>query len=541
MARPVLAVGLDALSPVLLEQWIQAGELPVLAALAAESSYARQCNFDLYRTENSWLTLLHGCSPEISREWGHQSYDAGSYRVVERASYAFRELPPFYALGSRKRVAVFDVPLAGLVEGVDGIQLLGWGTEVNQILRQSSPSGLMGEMIREHGRHPLYDTITNADDGSETLSYRIPSVYDVDRLRVVRDHLVSAVRQRTAILLDLLGRERWDLVFLAYGEIHTAGHLFWHLGRPHPIGEALLREAGSDFLLDVMKVIDQALGELLDAVSDDTDICVFSPHGMQANSLDLYSMAFLPELLYRWSSGESAFRGASAGSPLARPRLDCSRHWRDEVWELRTPHGDRVLESPASQGVRGDPLDWDPGNWYRRLWPGMRAFVLPGYSEGLVRLNVTGRDGSGGIAPADFSKVSEELIEVVKGLTDARTGCPMVERIVRVRTEPGPAGAGAGAGESPADLMVVWREDQVTDVVEHPRFGQIGPIPFFRTGGHATEGFLLARGEGFEPGVRREAIATPDATATILHALGIPLPEHVRGIPLQRTYPRSGR
>ena len=535
MRKPVIVIGLDALSPILLEQWMEAGELPALGALAQQGTYARQRNYDFYRTENSWLTLLHGCSPEISHEWGHQTYDAGTYRVTERASYAFRELPPFYALGSRRRVAVFDVPLTGLVDDVDGIQLLGWGTEVNQILRQSSPPDLMAEMISSHGRHPLYDTITNADDGSETLSYRIPSVYDVERLRSVRDQLLSAVRQRTAILRELLRRDRWDLVFCAYGEIHTAGHLFWHLGRPHPIADALLPKAGSDFLLDVMKGIDNALAALMDDVSADADVYVLSPHGMQANSLDLYSMAFLPELLYRWSSGEMAFRGASAGAALVPPRLDYARHWRDEIWDLRTHHGDQVLESPFSQEARGDPLDWDPGNWYRPLWPKMRAFSLPGYSEGLVRLNVIGRDGPGGIAPGDFAATCDELTEIIDALTDARTGERMVERVVRVRDQPGLHSSTA----SSADLMVVWREGLVTDVVEHPDFGQIGPVPFFRTGGHATEGFVLARGGEFAPGERLAAVQTADVTSTILHSLDIPPPTHAQGTPMQTALARN--
>lgn len=536
MARPVLVVGLDALSPSLLEQWMDHGELPVLAALARQGTYARQRNYSFYRTENSWLTLLHGCSPEISHEWGHQAYDAGSYRVIEWASYAFRKFPPFYALGDRKRVAVFDVPLTGLVDDVDGIQLLGWGTEVNQILRQSSPADLMAEMISRHGRHPLYDTITNADDGSETLSYRIPSIYDVHRLRRVRDQLLSAVRQRTAILREILRRDCWDLVFCAYGEIHTAGHLFWHVGRQHPIAEALLRQAGSDFMLDVMKGIDRALADLMDDVSGETDVYVLSPHGMQGNSLDLYSMVFLPELLYRWSSGKMAFKGARAGSALLPPRLDYSRHWRDEIWDLRTHHGEQVLESPLSQEARGDPLDWDPGNWYRPLWPKMRAFSLPGYSEGLVRLNVVGRDGPGGIAPGDFATTCDELTAIIDALTDARSGERMVERIVRVRNQPGLNSSTA----SSADLMVVWREGLVTDVVEHPHFGQIGPVPFFRTGGHATEGFVLARGAEFAPGERRAAVQTADVTATILHSMDISPPAHAQGTPMQTVVLRNG-
>jgi predicted AlkP superfamily phosphohydrolase/phosphomutase len=528
MAAPVIAIGLDALAPEVLEGWVAEGRLPTLGALFDQGVYARQRNFSLYRTENSWLTLLHGCSPETSHEWGHQVYDAGAYETRENASYSFKRYAPFYALGEGRRVAVFDIPLVGLVGGVDGVQLLGWGTEVNQILRQSSPPELMGEIIARHGRHPLYDTIGNADDGSETLSYRIPCLYDMELLRSIRDRLIESTRQRTAIIRELLRRERWDLLFCAYAEVHTAGHLFWHLGREHPLSAPFGAAAGGDFLFDVARAVDEALGTLLDDLPEGADLFVFSPHSMQANSLDLSLMYFLPELLYRWSTGRAAFPGMGANGPPPPPRLDYTRHWREEVWDLRTPHGDVALESPAVQEARRDPLDWDPGNWYRPLWPTMKAFTLPGYSEGLIRVNVAGRDGPGGIAPEDYARTCDELAALVGALVDARSGEALAGKILRIRADPWEDGPDL----SPADLMVIWRDDIATDAVRHPSYGLIGPVPFFRSGGHATEGFVLARGAGFAPGTRLPPVATPDVTATLLHRLGVTVPDHVAGRPL---------
>jgi hypothetical protein len=29
--------------------------------------------------------------------------------------------------------------------------------------------------------------------------------------------------------------------------------------------------------------------------------------------------------------------------------IPCLSHWKDEMWRLRTPHGDQVLQSPAIQ------------------------------------------------------------------------------------------------------------------------------------------------------------------------------------------------
>ena len=281
---------------------------------------------------------------------------------------------------------------------------------------------------------------------------------------------------------------------------------------------------GPDFMLEVAQAIDTAVGELVDALPGDAQLFVFSPHGMECNALDLNAMLFLPELLYRWSTGRAALAQGDARVRPPAARTDYSRHWREEVWALRTAHGNDVLESPAEQGSRGDPLDWDPGNWYRSQWHAMRAFVLPGYSEGLVRLNVAGRDGPAGIAPQDFDRACEELSEMIGALVDARSGKPIVAGVARVRKAPQDEVAA-----SAADLIVSWNEDIGTDVVDHPVHGRIGPVPFFRTGGHSTDGFVLARGAGFTPGVRLAPITTPDFTATLLSQLGVAIPPHVRG------------
>ncbi|RQW78604.1 MAG: hypothetical protein EHM62_07345, partial [Methylococcus sp.] len=502
MSSPVMLIGIDSLPPELFEKWMAQGEMPNLSRLRNQSTFAIQKNFSLYRTENSWLTFLQGCSAESSEEWGHQDYQVGDYATTERASYGFSKYPPFYALCQHLRVAVFDVPLTGLVENVNGLQVLGWGTEVNQCLRESSPPGLVGELIKRHGRHPVYDRVLKATDDSTTLNYRIPSIYDLKGLQELKERMIEAVGQRTEIILDLMRREAWDMMLCVYAEAHTALHLFWHLSQPHPLHESLAAQVHSDFLLEVVRAIDSGIGILLAEMPAKQHLLVFSPHGMQANTLDIYSMLFLPELLYRWSTGHAALCEGETGTPPPPLKLDYSRHWREEIWALRTRHGDAVLESPFQQEVRKDPLDWDPGNWYRSCWPRLRAFTLPGYSEGLVRINVAGRDGPGGIPAEQFDSVCTELITLLHELKDVHSGQPIVAQVLRIRANPDEK----DASKPPADLMVCWREDVVTNVVEHHRHGRIGAAPYFRSGGHSTAGFVMARGPGFEAGSRLEDV-----------------------------------
>jgi hypothetical protein len=399
----------------------------------------------------------------------------------------------------QRRVCVFDVPLARPVDGVDGVQVLGWGTEVNQCLRVSRPEPLMAELIARHGGHPLFEPADAAsrlqhDGEAAVLSYRIPSSYDVDALADLSARLCVGAERRGRIMRDLLARAPWDVFLGVFSETHTSSHLLWHLSQPHPLRDALVREAATDPMRRVFQAVDDAIGSVVAALPDDAQIVLFSIYGIGANVLDVPSMAVLPETLFRWSfPGETALAPAcDAAMPL---HTRYGRHWKDEVWDLVAQGARSRLESPQAQASRNDPLAWQPANWYRPLWPGMKAFALPTYSEGLVRLNVEGREASGIVPRNRFAQTCDEVCALLDGLVDARTGRRMARQIVRTRRD-------AFAPGAPADLIVLWQEDSPTDVVDSAQVGRIGPLPYFRTGGHSSRGFVLAAGPGVEAGVR---------------------------------------
>ncbi len=414
---------------------------------------------------------------------------------------------------------------------------MGWGTEANQCLRVSRPPELINDLIARHGLHPLFEDasskqVSGADDKETVLSYRIPNAYDVPALFDLADRLRTGARRRAQIIGDLLGRGPWDFLLGVFAETHTAGHLLWHLSREHPLKNLLTTPRADDPMLRVFQAVDEGVGEVLAHVPKDAYLVIFSTYGLFANVLDLPSMVFLPELLYRWNfPGETGLGSGGHGGRPPPPRTNYRAYWAEEVWNLRAQRTHQRLESPAEQERRGDPLYWQPANWYRPLWPDMKAFALPTYSEGLIRINVKGRDAAGQVDGDEFGQTCDALCEYLSGVTDARSGRPMVREIMRARRDPfdkderGPA----------ADLIVLWQEDEPTDVVEAPGAGRIGPMPYFRSGGHSSKGFVLARGPGIEPGSRLPETHAEDLTATFFNLVGQSPPKHVCGRPVIRS------
>jgi predicted AlkP superfamily phosphohydrolase/phosphomutase len=361
---------------------------------------------------------------------------------------------------------------------------------------------------------------------------RLPSVYDREALRRFEAMLLAATARRAAIIDELWRRGPWDLFMPVFAEVHSAGHLLWHLSQPHPLHEAMAAASpGADPLLAVYQAVDRTIGDFAARLPPEVGLVVYAIHGMIVSSMDVCSTVVLPELLYRWSfPGKAALAAGEAGAVVPPPRLDYRRHWKDEVWELATAAGRAELESPAAQGRRGDPLDWQPTNWYRPLWPAMKAFAIPTYAEGIVRLNVIGREARGIVAPEAFDAVCDEIRGMLLRLRDPRSGKALVREVLRTR--PGPFAPGMRG--LPGDLMVLWQDERAVDVVDSPDLGRVGPVPFFRTGAHHPSGFMLARVPGIAPGTRLPEAQVPDLTATLLELLGAERPGHLEGRPLLR-------
>jgi hypothetical protein len=269
---------------------------------------------------------------------------------------------------------------------------------------------------------------------------------------------------------------------------------------------------------------------------------------MEPNSTDLPSLVFLPELLYRWSfpgkRGLEATRAGREAPPPAVPRPP--RTWTDEVWarkhdanpitrflRRRLPVEFFHYAIERRLGLNGVPLcpedcrlGHQPPMWYQPAWSRMRAFALPSFSEGYVRLNVRGREASGLVAPEDYLRVCDEIEELLAGMRDARTGEPMVANVMRTRR----SALDADPKLADADLLVQWTARPV-DVVDTPR-GRIGPLPFQRSGSHVERGFLLAAGPGIPSDSNGAEAHALDLAPTILSLVGAPIPGYMEGRPL---------
>ncbi|NET10341.1 MAG: nucleotide pyrophosphatase, partial [Symploca sp. SIO2B6] len=325
MGHPLVAIGLDAADPNLIEGWMAQGLLPTLSQLRQQGAYGRLKTFDYYRAETPWTTFLTGCSPQQTGYWAPLSFYPDRYAVDQIDAYAFDEYPPFYGLVGDRRVAVFDMPQAPLSDGVNGLQVLAWGAHAPMTPSHSQPASVLAEVTEQYGPHPV-------------LRRDHASTMDWEGLKRLQQSLATGVERRGEICRDLVQREPWDLFLTIFGESHAGGHYLWHLGHPdHPLYPLVARE-DDNLLLKTFQSMDRAIGRIIEQAPENADVVVFAAHGMGANVMDLPSMLFLPEVLYRWNfPGHYGIGWNPSGhipkKPLSGPRV--KRGWLGSTWSLK--------------------------------------------------------------------------------------------------------------------------------------------------------------------------------------------------------------
>lgn len=534
---PVVLVALDSADPVLYGRWLAEGRLPVLAGLRERGAWGRLAREQVAVPETGWSQMLTGRTSEELGFWSHFAFDPATYRTSVPGLCDYAAHPPFYALGGGARVAMVDVPQTPLAPGVDGIQVRAWGAHAPFSPRDSAPSDLLAALDDRHGRHPA----AGRDHG------RIWQRHSLSRLF---DRLLDGAARRGRLCAELLGREDWDLFFAAWGESHTAGHYFYHLSEADHAWHGQHPAIGHPSpMRRVAEAVDAGMGEMLAGVLDDASVIVFSLEGAIPNNVDIPSMVILPELLYRWAfPGQRGYAAGDAGTPVPdRWRQPWSLSWSRALWSHRDdPNAlrsglrrllpselarwsDRLLAAPPGPlHPRDAAISYQPATWFAPHWPRMRAFALPSFSDGFIRLNVRGREREGVVEPEDFARVCDEIEALLGEVVDARSGRPLLRDVTRCRPDAASRGSGAEA-----DLVARWSEDPA-DVVDHPRLGRIGPVPPMRPGGHRAEGFVLGVGPGFEPGGKLPDAAPVDLAPTVLRAMGRSLPTPAGGRPLQR-------
>lgn len=496
----VLLIGLDAAEPELVERWSRDGSLPNLAGLFARGSYGRLDPPDGVLLGPPWPSFYTG--KPVSEHGLYEYLVWRPDRMDETRATAVCPLHPFWReFGAEgPRAVVIDVPLVPSPQPVHGLEVTCWATHERLVPFSTQPPELGREIESRLGRPPMRAEI------HRRVSF--------DSLLRERDALVETTEYVADLATRLLGTEAWDLGVVCFSASHRAGHKLWSTTGSNGKGtEAQLSEL-SGALRDVYRAIDAAIGRVLELMGPDTDVLVFSLHGMGPNT----SRALvLPELLDRilgeaeQTSARLTLRRLRGAMPLA------VREWVKRQLPIRIQ--DRV------------------GTFWRtrRDWSRTRAISLAADIHGFIRINLAGREAEGIVKPEEYDALCDLIADGLMGFRDADTGVPAVSQVVR-RAELYPVGACA---DRLPDLIVVWSD---TPAAEHralvsDRHGLVewpapGANPDGRSGNHRLQGWIGGAGPSIAEGAELRGASILDIAPTALALLGSDPYPGMTGAPL---------
>ncbi len=530
--RRILALGMDGFEPTLADAFMADGAMPALAALRRRSARFRLDHGDAKRSGLAWEHVSTGLSPADAGRFSAVSFNPRDYSIWQNGT----SLRPFVA-DLPARAVVFDPPYFDLSRAPAARGIVGWGAHDPGIAPASTPRELWSEIESRFGPYPARQWIYG-------FSWPCP-----ETTRAMADGLVRAVDARAEAAGWLLAERLpdWDLAVVVVSELHSAIEALWHgIDPAHPLHHVPSAAPAGEGMRAVYQAVDRLVGNLVDRFPDAT-VVTFAAHGMGPNDADLPSMLLLPELLYRNSLGRRLLRepeswaNAAGGIPmlaagqawsrvvakalgerrlLAAARRRISRHWLK--WRPANHAG-----GSATGGDRDAPnhrvaLDWMPAAAYRRYWPQMRAFALPSFYDGRVRVNLAGREARGKVPLERYGAACDEVEGLVRACRDTRTGKPVVARVQRTGgIDP------LSLGPTAADVVIDWESAPLG--FDHPTLGRIGPAPYRRTGGHTGRyGFAFVAGHDItagDHGVR----STFDVVPTLIDLLQAPPPSPLSG------------
>ena len=256
----VVVIGLDGATWDLLQPWIDAGDLPILAEIQRTSAWGELRSIVPYLSPPAWASAVTGVNPGKHAIFDFQRRVPGQTAIVNETAKSRRAQPIWNMLkSSGKRVLLLNIPMTDPPDPVDGLFVAGFP-------------------------HPDMSGFTYPPELEEKLGD-----YELDRLEMKieqgqEDSLLQAytriLETRRRIVLGWLSDEPFDLLWAVFTGTDRIQHLFWKFSDPqNPYYDPEVAARYGSAMHDFWVVQDRALGEILDAAGPDATVLVLSDHG----------------------------------------------------------------------------------------------------------------------------------------------------------------------------------------------------------------------------------------------------------------------
>jgi len=510
----VMLIGLDSADADLIEQWCHEGYLPHLQSLRRQGTWGTLGTTADVMHVSAWPSIYTGTTPGKHGMYHAYQISPGAQEVHRTRADECGQ-PPFWKFldAAGKRCIVMDAFMNYPLDDFRGIQILEYGTWTWFAEPLTTPHGLWRDIVRRFGPYPV-------PEHSKVLS--IPEPHEFHR------QLIEGATLKSKVIRWLMRQQPWDMFFVTFGEPHPAGHYLWHLADTsfpaHPPGGIVGLEHA---VRDVYAAVDAAIGEIIAALDDSTNLIITSGDGMGPNYAACH---LIPAVLHRLGLYHAAGIGqddstSDSGRKGVTPKKSLTSRLRDLIPVSMRRAISRCIPRHLQHHLS---MKWANANID---WRATKAFCIPNANEAYIRLNLAGREPQGMVQRgADAAELVADLQTTLKALINPQTGRIAAHQVICTDDVfPGPR------RDYLPDVVVNWDIDaKVLSELASDRCGLVrGSAGFevapFYTGNHRPAAFVLARG----PRITENGVLTGghivDLAPTIMAMLSVEPPQHMDG------------
>ena len=515
-APKAVVIGLDSATWNLIRPWMAEGSLPNLARLMKTGVSGTLQSVLPPITPPAWTSFMTGKNPGKHGIFHFVETEHGGY-AMNYANATSRRSPTLWKLlnDAGYTVGTMNIPFTYPPEKLNGFQISGMDTpsEKSPFIH---PPELHEELLKHLGEIQLDLRFLGAMTTDERRNQVLAEMEKMDR-------------QWSKATLYLLENHPQDVMMFVFMSIDTVQHYFWqHMDQAHFIHDPKLAPKFGDAVRKVYERLDAVTGEIVNRLPPETTVFVVSDHGGgpvvdRTIFLNRY-LAQLGLLNYQKNAASplQTLRKKAMRAAFAALRSTLTSRQKSKLAQL-FPKLHKQSEMSYSAFTS---IDWSRTKAYC-------SEVLA--SPPSIWINLKGVKPQGIVEPGEYDALVSMIIAKLGELKDPRTGKPVINRIYR-RNE---IFHGPFANEG-ADLILDWWSENSLFSTQ-PSFPEDSDKPALVIrehkpsdvsewgGTHRLDGILVARSPIFQAGTEIQQPHLIDIAPTILHSLGVSVPEDMDG------------
>ncbi|MFM7315485.1 MAG: alkaline phosphatase family protein [Isosphaeraceae bacterium] len=505
MSSRVFLLGWDGATWDILRPLMAEGRLPVLQSLMKKGISGTLQSVFPPLSPVAWTTVMTGKNSGKHGIFEFLEHHHNPLQGKVNSSRAIKSELVWETAGRHgRRTVAGGVPMSYPPRPINGFFVGDFLSPADAADFSSDPAAFEAMKKSLGGKYRAWATVTH-DGGHEADAL-------ADLQSFLTEHLAAVEYMAT--------HHEWDLFMYDLMATDRIQHELWHAWQP-----THMKAKGRDLskiregFVRFWESLDAGVGRILEKLGPETNVILMSDHGF--GPIEWYVNFNV------WLLDEGFIK------------LKKSLYVRQKHWFFRrgvTPEWIyRIMTKLGLADQRVSRFQGKQDNFWDRLatsgflsgkhidWSQTAAYAQGNFGQ--IFLNIKGRQPEGCIEPAEAPALIERIKEKLFEIKHPETGEPLVERVLtREELYSGPL------SDMGPDLTVVLKDWNYRTIGLHEftTHKTISPA-FGPTGDHRMEGMIVGTGPAFEPGSVPHNASLLDIAPTVLHLLGVPVPEDMDG------------